>query len=172
MKETQVNVDISNGSRKLRALDGLYINNPDGTTYRKVHMYYLDSGEQPCITFVDGYWQLSCRPGAEWCFRQRGTSGTPPGGAWELAPRLMQPEKDPVPSSGSEWIATLAGVSHRVRVTDARPGVTYGWYRLNGYSLDDHSTFDKDTGFQFVRRATSCCVKVTKAVGMELREDL
>lgn len=163
-QQTQVNVDISNASRSLRVLDGMYINNPDGT-YRKVYTYYLAAGEQPCMTFLDGYWKLSSRPGGDWCFRQAGTSGTPPGGEWELAPRLMEPQADLQPSSGSEWMATLCGVSHRVRVTEARPGMTHGWYRLKGISLNDGTPFNKSTEIEFVRPATSCRVKVTKAVG-------
>ena len=109
--QTQDIVDITNGDQELSALNGIYIKQRDGT-FGKVYTYYFRSGENPCMTFVDGYWQLCSRPRASWCFRRHGESGAPPGGEWELAPRLMKPH--PVQqrqSSGSAWPKTSKGDS-------------------------------------------------------------
>merc|ERR1712039_98524 len=164
--QTQINVDISNGSRKLNALDGMYVNGPEGT-FVKAYTYYLEDDDNPYMIFRDGFWQLYLRRGGEWCMRQRGDAGVPPGGQWETAPRFMQARSDLVPRANSEWLAVLEdGVEHRVRVIEAREFYTSpGWRRLKGYSLVDGTTFDENDAPRFKCPAVSCTVKVTKAVG-------
>jgi len=163
--QTQVNVDISNASRSLRALDGMYINKSDGS-FSKAYTHYLQSNENPVMMLRDGFWQLFLRPGGDWCMRQPGEAPIPPGGQWEIAPRFMQATSDSTPQPGSEWIAVLDGAEHRVRVIEARTWVMHsGWRRLNGYSLMDGTTFDENSAPQFKSPAVSCHVKVTKAVG-------
>ena len=154
--QTQVIVDITNGDQELSALNGIYIKQRDGT-FGKVYTYYFRSGENPCMTFVDGYWQLCSRPRAGWCFRRHGESGAPPGGEWELAPRLMKPRST---------LDNCPATSCRVRVTKAVGcGKPITWSRM----AQADPEVVKGLGLVDALEKTGCALE---AVGMELREEL